>query len=99
MTGEEIARATPWEINHRAAGLRRREKRERIFYANFVTAPLINGGMRAPKKVVKPEDIVPKDFERVTSQERNEEIRRQIMEEEEERRKHGSAYDTGNNHS
>ncbi len=49
LTGEEIGRLTPWEVEQRAKGYARRLKSKKAFTASFVTAPIINGGYRAPK--------------------------------------------------
>lgn len=63
MTGEEIANATPWEIQARLKGYARRMKHRRIFTASFLTAPIINGGVRAPKKAVTAKKLLPEDFQ------------------------------------
>ena len=62
MSGEEIARSTPWEIARRMEGYRDRMKTRRIFTASFVTAPVINAGYSRPKRPVTARKLVPGDF-------------------------------------
>ena len=90
MTGEEIANATPWEISKRIDGYLDRMKDRRIFFASFITAPVINSGVRSPKRGVKVEDLLPNDFRGEPDKEEAERIRAMIAEEEE-RRKHGAS--------
>ena len=85
MTGEEIGRATPWEIERRIEGYSVRMKNRRVFTASFVTAPIVNAGFRAPKKPVTAEKILPGDFnEKQSPKERKEWL--EMARREEERR-------------
>ena len=86
MTGQEIADATPWEITHRIDGYAARMKDKRIFTASFITAPVINSGMRAPKHGVKVEELITEDF-RGHDGEAAAQIKKLIEEQEEKRRK------------
>ncbi len=61
MTSEEIGAATPWEIARRVAGYNERERLHRIFYANFVTVPIINAAGH-PKHPITAQKIIPDDF-------------------------------------
>lgn len=91
MTGEEIAAATPWEITHRIDGYVARMKDRRIFTASFITAPVINSGMRAPKRGVKVEELLPGDFRGKYDRDEAAYIKALIEEQEEKRRKNGTA--------
>lgn len=62
MTGAEIEAVTPWEIEMRLDGYAARMKTRRIFTASFLTAPIINGGMKAPKRAVTAKKLIPEDF-------------------------------------
>lgn len=73
MTGAEIGEATPWEIERRIEGYNTRMKVRRMFTASFITAPVINSGMRAPKHPVAPEEFLPDDFRPVSTDEEKEE--------------------------
>lgn len=73
MTGAEIGEATPWEITRRIEGYNARMKARRMFTVSFITAPVINSGMRAPKHLVVPETLLPDDFMPVSSDKENEE--------------------------
>lgn len=66
-----------------------RMKHKRIFTASFITVPLINGGMRAPKKTITAKKLLPDDFREEISEEEFEEIA-EIVKNEERRRKNGS---------
>ena len=88
LTGEEIARMTPWEVEQRIRGYDKRLKNSKAFMASFVTAPVINSGMRGPKKPVTAESLVPDAFKKgVTVDERRHIIA--YAEEMERRRAHG----------
>ena len=60
LTGEEIGRLSPWEIDRRLEGFARRQKNKRLFTASFVTAPIINSGH--PKHPVTARKLIPADF-------------------------------------
>lgn len=62
LSGDEIARMTPWEAEQRLRGYQKRMKNRRAFTASFVTAPIINSGFKAPKHPVMPERLVPDAF-------------------------------------
>lgn len=83
MTGPEIAAATPWEITQRINGFVDRMKDRRMFTASFITAPVINSGVRSPKNGVTPKELIPEDFGVRGERER---IKNMIDKEEEKRR-------------
>ncbi|MCR5440261.1 MAG: alkaline phosphatase family protein [Selenomonas sp.] len=60
LTGDEIGRLSPWEIDRRLEGFGRRQKNKRLFTASFVTAPIINSGH--PKHPVTARKLIPADF-------------------------------------
>ncbi len=62
MCGREIEEVTPWEIEMRLDGYTERMKTRRIFTASFLTAPIINAGMRGPKRAVTAKKLIPEDF-------------------------------------
>ncbi len=61
LTGDEIGRLTPYEINMRIKGYEERLKQQRLFYANFVTVPIINAAGH-PKHPVTVKKLLPNDF-------------------------------------
>lgn len=63
-------------------------KDKRLFTASFVTVPVINSGMRAPKRGVKVEDLIPGDFHNA---DQAEQMRAMIEEQEEKRRNNVTA--------
>lgn len=87
MTGPEIGDATPWEIEHRIEGYNARMKAQRMFTVSFITAPVINSGMRAPKHPVAPEKLLPDDFMPASSDKEKEEWLAMAKAEEERRAK------------
>lgn len=91
MTGEEIARVTPYEIMRRVEGYKERMKNRRIFTASFLTAPLINSSYRAPKRAVSVKKLLPGDFETEIPKEKLDHMLEVVKEaeKEEERRKNG----------
>lgn len=89
MTGEEIGRATPWEINRRIEGYQDRMRMQRIFVASFITAPVINAGYRRPKRSVTARKLVPQDFPREEITEADKARFLKLSAEAEERRTHG----------
>jgi len=89
MSGAEIAECTPWEIEKRLDGYARRMKYKRMFTASFVTAPIINGGMRAPKKIITAQKLLPDDFKEEISEEKRQEIAALVKTESARRRKNG----------
>ncbi len=62
MTAEEIYDSTPWEIDKRIDGYLERQRQKRIFYASFLTVPIMNAGFNRTKRGVKLEDIVGDDL-------------------------------------
>lgn len=62
MTGEEIGRSTPAEINARIEGFARRQRDNRLFTAAMVSLPVINYSMRGPKHALTLERFLPQDF-------------------------------------
>ena len=96
MTGQEIADSTPWEITQRINGYVDRMKDRRMFTASFITAPVINSGVRSPKYGVTPRELIPQDF---GEQGEREKIKKMIDEEEEKRRAIRGPHDSGNSHS
>lgn len=87
MTGEEIGRCTPWEINKRIEGYSARMRNRRMFTASFLTAPILNAGYRAPKKPVTAEKILPDDFSSKQSDKERAEWLEMAKREEERRKK------------
>ena len=88
LTGEEIAHMTPWEVEQRIRGYDKRLKNRKAFMASFVTAPVINSGIRGPKKPITAESLVPDAFKKgVTVDEKRHIIA--YAEEMERRRAHG----------
>lgn len=73
MTEAEIGESTPWEIQKRIEGYGVRAKGRRMFTASFLTAPIINAGVRSPKHPVTPSKLLPEDFHYTESQEEREE--------------------------
>ncbi len=96
LTGDEIGRLTPYELNMRISGYEERMKRQRIFYANFVTAPIINAAGH-PKHPVTVKKLLPDDFGNGSpgkvSQEQADSLRK-FAEEQERRRQNGTAQNT-----
>ena len=87
MTGDEIGQATPWEIKRRIEGYETRMKRQRMFAASFITAPIINSGSRSPKRPVTPAKLLPEDFRTAKDQEEDAEWLAMAKAEEERREK------------
>lgn len=98
MTGQEIADSTPWEITKRIDGYLDRMKDRRIFTASFITAPVINSGMRCPKHGVTVKDLLPNDCKNDSDHSEMERIKKLIEEQEEKRRKQRGTHDTDSNH-
>ena len=90
MTGEEIARATPWEINARIAGYARRNKSKRLFTASMVTLPVINYSMRGPKQAITLKKLLPDDFAAHSPDEDSIKEFKELKRVTEERRKEGN---------
>lgn len=84
LTGEEIGSITPGEITARLDGYAKRMKNMRILLASFVTAPVINSGMRGPKRPVTAQKLVPQDFKEEISAEKLKSLQ-QFMEQAERR--------------
>lgn len=91
MTGQEVADATPWEITQRINGYMDRMKDRRLFTASFITAPVINSGMRCPKHGVTVKDLLPNDCKSDSDHSEMEHIKMLIEEQEERRRKQRGA--------
>lgn len=89
MTGEEIARCTPWELNARIAGYARRTKNDRIFTASLVTLPVINYSMRGPKEAITLPKLLPDDFALSVPDEESIKAFKKLKEETESKRKEG----------
>lgn len=90
LTGEEIGKLTPWEVEQRAKGYARRLKDKKAFTASFVTAPIINGGYRAPKHPITAERLVPEAFHHDVSPDKKKRVL-EFAEEMERRRAHGKS--------
>lgn len=91
MTAQDIADFSPREIYRLVNGYQRRMKNRRLMLGSFVTVPVINSGVNAPKKGVTVKDILPYDVE----EERNvtdfayARHMEEVMEREEQKRKEG----------
>lgn len=91
LTGDEIGQLTPYELNMRISGYEERMKQQRIFYANFVTAPIINAAGH-PKHPVTVRKLLPDDFRddsQVSEEQANSLMK--FAEEQERRRRNGTA--------
>lgn len=62
MTGEEIARSTPAEINARIDGYARRMRDKRLFTAALVSLPIVNYSSRGPRHSITLQKFLPDDF-------------------------------------
>lgn len=80
---------TPWEVEQRIEGYMERMKHKRIFTASFITAPIINGGMRAPKKTITAKKLLPDDFREEISEEEFEKLAELVKKESKRGRKNG----------
>ena len=91
LTGDEIGQLTPYELNMRISGYEERMKQQRIFYAKFVTAPIINAAWH-PKHPVTVKKLLPDDFgdDYPVSKEQAHNLMK-FAEEQERRRQNGSA--------